>query len=120
MLGFQCGGILRIVVPSGVNVFRVAQAITTALRGNGIKGPVQITAFGAVLQLSWANQEALSSTGINFAHIPNVFFLLSFRILFLVNFGFCVFFDNWCQLSFGICENNWNWILMKLVSQWKR
>ncbi|KAB5520774.1 hypothetical protein DKX38_025093 [Salix brachista] len=58
-------------VPSGVNVFRVAQAITTALRGNGIKGPVQITAFGDVLQLSRANQEALSSTGINLAHIPN-------------------------------------------------
>ncbi|CAK7328526.1 unnamed protein product, partial [Dovyalis caffra] len=58
-------------VPIGVNVFGVAQTITAAVRSNGIKGPVQITAFGDVLQLSRANQEALSSTGINLAHIPN-------------------------------------------------
>ncbi|XP_061943524.1 uncharacterized protein LOC133667858 [Populus nigra] len=58
-------------LPSGVNVYRVSQAITAAVRGNGIKGPIQITAFGDVLQLSRANQEALSSTGINLAHIPN-------------------------------------------------
>ncbi|KAB5511959.1 hypothetical protein DKX38_028987 [Salix brachista] len=58
-------------LPSGVNVYRVSQAITAAVRGNGIKGPIQITAFGDVLQLSRTNQEALSSTGVNITHIPN-------------------------------------------------
>ncbi|KAK9111223.1 hypothetical protein Scep_018742 [Stephania cephalantha] len=57
-------------VPSGVNVFRVAQRITSALRANGINGPVTITAFGDVFQLSRANQEALSVSGICLNHIP--------------------------------------------------
>ncbi|KAF3681826.1 putative 3-hydroxybenzoate 6-hydroxylase 1-like [Capsicum annuum] len=57
--------------PAGVNVFKIAQSITAAIRANGIKGPIQITAFGDVMQLSRINQEALSSTGINLAHIPN-------------------------------------------------
>ena len=63
-------------MPYGVNVFKVGHAITGALRANGIRGPVQITAFGDVLQLSRANQEALSATGINLTHIPNGLFLL--------------------------------------------
>ncbi|KAJ9538315.1 hypothetical protein OSB04_031048 [Centaurea solstitialis] len=58
-------------VPCNANVFKVTQCITSAVRANGIKGPIQITAFGDVLQLSRANQEALSSTGINLTHIPN-------------------------------------------------
>ncbi|XP_059624433.1 uncharacterized protein LOC132267308 [Cornus florida] len=57
-------------VPAGVNVFKVAQSITAAIRANGMKGPVQIMAFGDVVQLSRLNQEALSSTGINLNHIP--------------------------------------------------
>ncbi|XP_006351015.1 uncharacterized protein [Solanum tuberosum] len=57
--------------PAGVNVFKIAQSITAAIRANGIKGPINITAFGDVLQLSRMNQEALSSTGINLAHVPN-------------------------------------------------
>ncbi|XP_059624431.1 uncharacterized protein LOC132267307 [Cornus florida] len=57
-------------VPAGVNVFKVAQSITAAIRANGMKGPIQITAFGDVVQLSRSNQEALSSTGINLNHIP--------------------------------------------------
>ncbi|CAN7046395.1 unnamed protein product [Brassica rapa subsp. trilocularis] len=57
-------------LPSGANVFRVAQSITAAVRFNGIKGPITITAFGDVLQLSRTNQEALSATGINLAHVP--------------------------------------------------
>ncbi|KAJ6697478.1 hypothetical protein OIU85_003814 [Salix viminalis] len=63
-------------LPSGVNVYRVSQAITAAVRGNGIKGPIQITAFGDVLQISRTNQEALSSTGVNITHIPNAKYLL--------------------------------------------
>ncbi|XP_041009244.1 uncharacterized protein LOC121253290 isoform X2 [Juglans microcarpa x Juglans regia] len=58
-------------LPSGVNVFKVAHSITAAVRASGIKGPVTITAFGDVFQLSRAKQEALSSTGINITHIPN-------------------------------------------------
>ncbi|XP_006851397.3 uncharacterized protein LOC18441213 [Amborella trichopoda] len=57
-------------VPAGVNVFKVAQRITQALRVSGIKGPVNITAFGDIFQLSRASQEALSSTGICLSHVP--------------------------------------------------
>ncbi|KAJ6777178.1 LIMKAIN B LKAP [Salix koriyanagi] len=72
MLGFQCGGILRIVMCQvGLMFLEWLKLSLQLLGGNGIKGPVQITAFGDVLQLSRANQEALSSTGINLAHIPN-------------------------------------------------
>ncbi|KAK9678727.1 hypothetical protein RND81_11G229600 [Saponaria officinalis] len=58
-------------VPNGVNVFRIAHSITSAVRANGIKGPVQITAFGDIFCLNRANQEALSCTGVNLIHIPN-------------------------------------------------
>jgi hypothetical protein len=58
-------------LPAGTNVFKIAHSVTAAVRANGIKGPVTITAFGDVLQLSKANQEALSSTGINLSHIPH-------------------------------------------------
>ncbi|CAN0877442.1 Meiosis regulator and mRNA stability factor 1 [Linum grandiflorum] len=57
--------------PTGANAFRVSQMITAAVRANGMKGPVQITAFGDVSQLSRPNQEALSSTGISMTHVPN-------------------------------------------------
>ncbi|KAI8535921.1 hypothetical protein RHMOL_Rhmol10G0213100 [Rhododendron molle] len=39
-------------LPAGANVFKVGQSIAAAVRANGIKGPVQITAFGDMLQLS--------------------------------------------------------------------
>lgn len=58
-------------VPNNANVFKVTQFITAAVRTVGIKGPISITAFGDVMQLSRANQEALSATGINLTHIPN-------------------------------------------------
>nr|GMD54942.1 meiosis arrest female protein 1-like [Ipomoea batatas] len=58
-------------LPTGSNVFRVTQGITAAIRANGIKGPIQITAFGDVMQMSRVNQEVLSSTGISFTHVPN-------------------------------------------------
>ncbi|GAB2212690.1 hypothetical protein Drorol1_Dr00020671 [Drosera rotundifolia] len=35
-------------VPTGVNVYRIAQCITAAVRENGINGPIQINAFGDV------------------------------------------------------------------------
>lgn len=75
-------------IPAGANVFKVAQSITAAIRVNGIKGPIQITAFGDVLQLSRSNQEALSSTGINLTHIPRGHFL---SLNFPFNFPFIKF-----------------------------
>ncbi|KAL6227941.1 hypothetical protein ACLB2K_001895 [Fragaria x ananassa] len=58
-------------LPSTVKPFKIAGTITAALRANGIKGPIQITAFGDMFQLSRANQEALSSTGISLNHVPS-------------------------------------------------
>lgn len=60
-------------IPAGVNEFKVAHAITTAIRTNGMKGPVQITAFGDVYKLARNRQNALSSSGINIVHIPKGF-----------------------------------------------
>lgn len=58
-------------VPAGINVFRIAQSITNAVRFNGIKGPVQISAFGDVFQLPRPIQEGLTVTGVNLVHVPN-------------------------------------------------
>lgn len=69
-------------VPVGLNVSRVAPSITDAVRANGIKGPVHITAFGDVMQLSKSNQESLAFTGIHLTHIPNGLF--QFPFLFLI------------------------------------
>lgn len=77
-------------LPSGTNVFKVAQNVTNAVRKNGIKGPVQITAFGDVLQLSRSNQEALSSTGINLTHVPRG-----------LCFDLCLILLNYCSLCIG-------------------
>lgn len=81
-------------MPAGVNVFKIAHMITAAVRANGIKGPIQITAFGDIFQLSRTNQEALSSTGVNLAHVPHGMFLflklakeIFFHGLFLFYFG---------------------------------
>ncbi|KAG2300697.1 hypothetical protein Bca52824_037169, partial [Brassica carinata] len=57
-------------LPATANAFKLAQSITSAIRSSGIKGPVTITAFGDVLNLPRSNQEALSSTGITLAHVP--------------------------------------------------
>ncbi|KAG7607303.1 putative NYN domain, limkain-b1-type, meiosis regulator and mRNA stability factor 1 [Arabidopsis thaliana] len=57
-------------LPSGANVFKLAQTITSAVRICGIKGPITITAYGDMIQLSRTNQEALFATGINLTHVP--------------------------------------------------
>lgn len=61
-------------MPKGNYAYRLAQFITSAVRTNGIKGPVSITAFGDVMQLSRSTQEVLSATGINITHVPNGLF----------------------------------------------
>lgn len=58
-------------LPKGNHAYRLAHFITSAVRANGIKGPISITAFGDVMQLSRPKQEILSATGINITHVPN-------------------------------------------------
>ncbi|GER35102.1 unnamed protein product [Striga asiatica] len=58
-------------LPLNTNVFRVSQSIFNAVRANGMKGPVQITAFGDIMQISRTNQQALSSNGITLIHVPS-------------------------------------------------
>ncbi|XP_027336955.1 uncharacterized protein LOC113850572 [Abrus precatorius] len=58
-------------VPEGYDASKVAFAIMQAVRTNGIKGPLNITAFGNVHQLSQSNQEALVYTGIRLSHVSN-------------------------------------------------
>uniref|UniRef100_A0A1D1YMP7 Limkain-b1 n=1 Tax=Anthurium amnicola TaxID=1678845 RepID=A0A1D1YMP7_9ARAE len=58
-------------VPNGINVFRVPHRITSALRSHGIRGPVAITAFGDVSQLSRSTQDALYTAGVALHHAPS-------------------------------------------------
>ncbi|MQM05333.1 hypothetical protein Taro_038139 [Colocasia esculenta] len=58
-------------VPNGVNAFRVPHRITSALRSHGIRGPVSITAFGDVSQLSRSSQDALYTSGVCLNHVPS-------------------------------------------------
>ncbi|XP_039002868.1 uncharacterized protein LOC120129438 [Hibiscus syriacus] len=57
--------------PASFNAFKISDIITSAVRANGIKGPVQITAFGDIFKLSRTNQEELSATGVNISLVPN-------------------------------------------------
>ncbi|KAL9679786.1 hypothetical protein QQ045_017654 [Rhodiola kirilowii] len=56
-------------LPVGLSAYRISHSITAALRANGIKGPLQISAFGNVFKLPKGTQEALSSTGITLTHV---------------------------------------------------
>ncbi|KAF7057847.1 hypothetical protein CFC21_065013 [Triticum aestivum] len=58
-------------VPQNVNVCRVAQRVSAALRAAGVRGPLSITAFGDVVQLSRVAQEALVATGVVISHVPS-------------------------------------------------
>ncbi|KAL5714929.1 hypothetical protein ACHQM5_016828 [Ranunculus cassubicifolius] len=58
-------------IPNGVDPIKTSLNITSALRSNGIKGPVSITAFGDFIQLNKFTQESLSVTGISLNHVPN-------------------------------------------------
>ncbi|KAM0836789.1 hypothetical protein ACQ4PT_062069 [Festuca glaucescens] len=58
-------------VPQNVNVCRVAQRVSAALRAAGVRGPLSITAFGDVQQLSRGTQEALAATGVAISHVPS-------------------------------------------------
>ncbi|CAJ1974624.1 unnamed protein product [Sphenostylis stenocarpa] len=58
-------------VPDDVDASKVGPAIVKAVRANGIKGPLHITAFGNVNVLPKPDMNALASTGIEFIHIFN-------------------------------------------------
>uniref|UniRef100_A0A7N0ZXM2 HTH OST-type domain-containing protein n=1 Tax=Kalanchoe fedtschenkoi TaxID=63787 RepID=A0A7N0ZXM2_KALFE len=58
-------------LPLAANAYRIPHNITAALRANGIRGPLHISAFGNVFKLPKTTQDALSSTGITLSHIPS-------------------------------------------------
>ncbi|WVZ12038.1 hypothetical protein V8G54_016568 [Vigna mungo] len=58
-------------VPPDFDASKVAPAIMEAVRANGIKGPLNITAFGDVQQLRRDHQEALAYTGVRFIHVSD-------------------------------------------------
>uniref|UniRef100_A0A0D9XX63 HTH OST-type domain-containing protein n=1 Tax=Leersia perrieri TaxID=77586 RepID=A0A0D9XX63_9ORYZ len=58
-------------IPNGLNPCRVAPRVTAALRAAGIRGPLSITAFGDVIQLTRNAQEDLLTTGISISHVPH-------------------------------------------------
>ncbi|KAF0895853.1 hypothetical protein E2562_016581 [Oryza meyeriana var. granulata] len=57
-------------LPPGANPCRVAPRVTAALRAAGIRGPVDITAFGDAYVLPRPTQEALAATGVTLSHVP--------------------------------------------------
>lgn len=87
-------------IPLGTNVFKVSHLITSAVRANGIKGPLQIYAFGDVFQLSRANQEALSSTGISLNHVPHGYFSFSLFQFTISSMSTVFNIGYWCWLFF--------------------
>ncbi|KAK7389174.1 hypothetical protein VNO78_24009 [Psophocarpus tetragonolobus] len=58
-------------LPTGFDASKVAPTIMEAVRANGIKGPLNITAVGDVQLLSRRHQEALAYTGVRFSHFSN-------------------------------------------------
>uniref|UniRef100_J3LCN5 HTH OST-type domain-containing protein n=1 Tax=Oryza brachyantha TaxID=4533 RepID=J3LCN5_ORYBR len=58
-------------LPRGANPCRLVPRVTAALRAAGIRGPVEITAFGNAYVFPRAVQEALSATGVAFSHVPS-------------------------------------------------
>ncbi|WVZ54299.1 hypothetical protein U9M48_005120 [Paspalum notatum var. saurae] len=58
-------------LPSGFDPRRFGPRVTAALRRAGIRGPVEITAFGDVTRISLRLQEALADTGIALSHVPS-------------------------------------------------
>ncbi|GJN28229.1 hypothetical protein PR202_gb16328 [Eleusine coracana subsp. coracana] len=57
-------------IPPGVNPFRIGPRVSAALRGAGIRGPVEFNAVGDVTLLPRNDQEVLAATGFTFSHVP--------------------------------------------------
>nr|CAB3489204.1 unnamed protein product [Digitaria exilis] len=58
-------------LPPRVIPGRLGPRVTEALRRAGIRGPVEITAFGDVTSIPLAEQEALNDTGVALSHLPS-------------------------------------------------
>ena len=61
----------RCRLPGRVDPRCLGARITTALRRAGIRGPVEITAFGDATRIPPAEQEALADTGVALSHVPS-------------------------------------------------
>jgi hypothetical protein len=61
----------RCRLPRGASPRHLAPRVTEALRRAGIRGPVEITAFGDVGCIPPAEQEALADTGVALSHVPS-------------------------------------------------
>jgi hypothetical protein len=86
-------------LPPGADPCRVAPRITAALRAAGIRGPVEITAFGDVFTLRRSVQEVFAATGVAFSHVPPSCVLhLRHHLLFLFLYR-----TNWGTISITSC-----------------
>ncbi|RLM69721.1 uncharacterized protein C2845_PM17G02910 [Panicum miliaceum] len=61
----------RCRLPRRVDPRCLGARVTTALRRAGIRGPVEITAFGDATRIPNAEQEALTDTGVALSHVPS-------------------------------------------------
>lgn len=57
-------------LPPRVSPGRLGPRVTEALRRAGIRGPVEITAFGDVTTIPRSEQDALNDTGVALSHVP--------------------------------------------------
>jgi len=73
-------------VPPNFDASKVAPKIMEAVRANGIKGPLNITAFGDVQLLTRAHQEALAYTGVRFTHVNGSVPLLPLPLIIIFSF----------------------------------
>ncbi|CAN6380683.1 unnamed protein product [Urochloa humidicola] len=60
----------RCRLPARVNPHCLGPRVTAALRGAGIRGPIEITAFGDVTRLPQAELQTLTETGVALSHVP--------------------------------------------------
>ncbi|TKV99451.1 hypothetical protein SEVIR_8G044400v4 [Setaria viridis] len=60
----------RCRLPSRADPRCLVPRLTAALRRAGIRGPVNVTAFGDVTLIPRAEREALTDTGVSLSHVP--------------------------------------------------
>lgn len=104
-------------IPTGVDPFQVANRITSALRFNGINGPITITAYGNMLQFNPSTCDALFTTGVALKYVPSCLFLIHF-IPFLFFFILVLFFlmmmmvvyDRWEEQRWQV-DSGWSGLL---------
>jgi hypothetical protein len=61
----------RCRLPRRASPRHLSPRVTEALRCAGIRGPVEITAFGDVSHIPLTEQEALADTGVILSHVPS-------------------------------------------------